>query len=341
MQIRTSQVLSIVAVIALLGVGWVAIQYQNTHQPDAVGNQLVDQDKLAQAHALPDAISIQALRERAYDGSDFSVGDVLDSGDGYTEYAISYRGDNLRITGTLTKPAGDGPFPVVVINHGLVDTATYTTGSILNHEMQYLAQHGYVVLLPDYRNHAGSDADPSVDIDLRYGYVVDVINAIVALRQSDLSYADTTQIGMIGHSMGGAVAMGVAVSQPSLVKAFVLYSPISVDMWTNIDHWMKDTPSYDDIIAAHGTIETDPRFWQQASPGEYLDSITAPILIHHGTADDYVPISYSEDLVTRLEDVAGAPVIFDKYIDQGHEFTSSQDESLDRTIEFFAQYVSP
>lgn len=339
MTFRPSQILPVIAVLALLAVGWAAIRYQDAHQPDVMTSELVDQDKLVLSNALPDSISIQGLREHTYTGSDFRVEDVLLSGEGFTQYAISYQSEGLTITGSLVKPAGAGPFPVIIMNHAQEDTATYTTGSVLQEEMYYLARHGYVAVQPDYRNHAGSDVDPDVEVDLRYGYVIDVINAIVAVKQAELSYVDVSRVGMIGHSMGGAIALGVAVSQPLLVQAYVLYSPISVDMWTNIDHWMKDSSSYDDIIERHGTLDTNPRFWQQASPGEYLDSIKAPILIHHGTADEYVPITYSEDLVARIENKAGAPVIFDKYLDQGHDLSAAFDESQQRTVAFFDEYI--
>ncbi len=339
MKLHWSHFLPVVAVIALVAAGWAAINYQNTYVPPADTNQLVNPDKLAAQSVLPDEISIPALMQRSYTGRDLVLGPVLDTGEGHVRYFITYQSDDLTITGTLVAPTGEGPFPVVVINHGLVDSSSYQTGSLFKKEQVYLAKRGYVSLVPDYRNLGGSDTDTDVDLNLRYGYVIDVINAIQAVRQANLAFIDTDRVGMIGYAMGGGIALAVAVSQPTLVDAFVLYAPISPDLWVDYQRWMSDIPAAEAIIARYGTKDSNPIFWENASPLHFLSQMRAPVLIHHGTADDYVPIEFSEQLVTELEAANNVKVIFDKYLDQGHDFAAAADLALERTGDFFDQYI--
>jgi hypothetical protein len=62
--------------------------------------------------------TIAGLRERTFTGGEISLDVVLGLTDTYTRYLISYPSDGLRITGILQIPAGQGPFPVIVMNHG-------------------------------------------------------------------------------------------------------------------------------------------------------------------------------------------------------------------------------
>ncbi|MBI5037839.1 MAG: alpha/beta fold hydrolase [Candidatus Kerfeldbacteria bacterium] len=338
--IKPSQWLPVLAVLGLLVGGWYAITYDVQHSSIVTPTEsLVNPDTLAKRNALPASVSIPALMQREYTGTDFILGPTLEKGVGYNRYFMSYNSDGLTITGSIAVPTSEGSFPLVVLNHALVDREAYRTGDVLIAEQRYLAQHGYVALVPDYRNHAGSDDDPNVDRDLRFGYVIDVINALQAVERAQLEFVDTERVGMIGYSMGAVVALGVAVAQPDLLDAIVLYSPISADMWVNYQRWMADLPIANEIIKLYGTIESNENFWEEASPAHYLDKILAPILIHHGTADTYVPISFSEELVIALKAANSIPVVFNKYLDQGHEFNSAHDEALDRTVKFLDEYL--
>ena len=112
-------------------------------------------------------------------GSDLRLGKVLARTAAYTRYAVSYRADDLTITGIMNVPKGTGPFPVVVLLHGHIDEDVYVTGQGYRREQDSLARNGYVALHVDYRNHAGSSKDPSNDADLRLGYAKDAIAAVV------------------------------------------------------------------------------------------------------------------------------------------------------------------
>ena len=85
-------------------------------------------------------------------------------------------------------PKGDGTYPLVILNHGHIDTDIYTLGRGLKREQDYLARRGFAVLHTDYRNHAFSDKDLSIIEEKTLGrsakYGSDSINAIYAVRQA-------------------------------------------------------------------------------------------------------------------------------------------------------------
>lgn len=287
----------------------------------------------AQSAAHP--VSLRALMEKQYDGRDLKIGAVQLKNAAYTRYTISYKSGDLTISGILNLPAGDGPFPVLVLNHGYIDPAVYTNGRGLKREQDYFARRGYAVLHPDYRNHAQSSKDPLSEVNLRIGYVEDVINAVYAVRSSGIPQLDGSRIGMLGHSMGGGITTNVLVSQPDLVKAAVLFAPVSADMRQNYERWLKDRPEVTRAVAAtYGTPEENPAFWDNVSSKTYLDRVAAPVMIHHGDADKDVPVQWSRDLKNNLE-AADRTVTYHEYPGEPHEFTAAWPTVMQRSVEFF------
>ncbi len=280
-------------------------------------------------------VSLQAFSQKQFDGRDLVLGDVQSQSANYTRYFITYKSGELTISGIMNVPRGDGPFPVVIMNHGYIDPAIYTNGRGLRREQDYFANRGYIVIHPDYRNHAQSDNDPNVEQNIRLGYAEDVINSIYALKAANLPYADTNRIAMIGHSMGGGIAQTIMVTQPDLVQAYMLYAAVSTDVRESYYRWTKSRPeAVAQIAATHGSPESNPEFWDNMSPINFLDKVTAPIMINHGTNDADVPIEWSQDTYNALL-AANKEVVFHQYPGEGHEFGPDWGTVMQRTIDFF------
>ena len=195
----------------------------------------------------PHPVSLQALIARKYDGRQLRVGRVLARTSDYARYFVTYRSGKLTISGIMNVPDGNGPFPVVILNHGYIDPAIYTNGRGLAREQDYLARAGYVVLHTDYRNHAESDDDPTAELKLRLGYTEDVINAVLAVKRSTLPYIDKRRIGLLGRSMGGGVTLNALVVRPGLVDAAVVFAPVSSNTVDNFNRWIRGDPDRDGL----------------------------------------------------------------------------------------------
>lgn len=147
--------------------------------------------------------SIPAYREKKFDGREFSVVSTLEENSAYTRSYITYKSGALSISGIMNMPKGtppEGGFPVLFLNHGFIDPAIYTNGRGLKREQDYLVRRGYVVVHSDYRNHAESDKDPDADVELRFGYVEDVINGVYAIKAANLPNVNKEKIGKIGRA---------------------------------------------------------------------------------------------------------------------------------------------
>ena len=274
-------------------------------------------------------------------GREFTLGEVLEERELYVRYYIEYKSGDLTISGIMNMPRGEGPFPVLFLNHGYIDTAVYTNGRGLVREQEYFASRGYVVVHSDYRNHANSTDVPDSDIEtFRLGYAQDVVNGIYALRAANLEGVDATRIGMLGHSMGGGIAQQIMVTHPDLVNAVMLYAAISSDSYENFDRWVLQDGevSGNDVLARYGSPEENPEFWKRLSTRSYHDNGTAPVQLHHGTADEDVPVQWSSDTATSLRN-AGREVELFEYEGEGHEFSSAWPTVMARTLQFFDKHV--
>ncbi|MDO9380653.1 MAG: prolyl oligopeptidase family serine peptidase [Nocardioidaceae bacterium] len=291
----------------------------------------------------PSPVSVPALKAREYDGGDLRLGRVLARNDDYVRYGATFRGDGLRISGVMNVPRGDGPFPALILNHGYIDPAVYNTGQGMMREQDYLAREGYAVLHVDYRNHAGSDDDPDVDVELRLPYSVDVVNAALAVRDSDVAELDGTRMGYFGRSMGGPVTYNALIARPDLVKAACVYAPTSSVAIDNVRQFYLDDGGRDDVTqqlwSRYGRPEENPRFWREASSRPYLGDIAQPLLVQQGEQDDTCPPRWARATVAAMQ-AAGGDVELVTYAREGHTFYDQFARSMRRTTRFFDRHLA-
>ncbi len=287
-------------------------------------------------------VSIAALTATPLNGSDLQLVSVLANNSAYTRYRISYKSGDLTISGILNVPSkGEGPFPLLILNHGYIATSVYTNGRGLKREQDYLARAGFAVLHPDYRNHAFSDKDDTVDARFRLGYAEDSMNAILAMRSAiaagmaEVKNVNAARVGMLGHSMGGGVTLNVLVARPELVQAAVLFAPVSGNQRKNYERWLgRNSSRAAEMQELYGSPEDHADFWNGISATTYLGNIQAPVMIHHGTGDESVPVEWSVELHRDLA-AAGRESMYHEYERQPHEFTSDWQTVMERTAEFF------
>jgi dipeptidyl aminopeptidase/acylaminoacyl peptidase len=269
------------------------------------------------------------LRSRTYGGGAIEFVRVLEEAPAFTRYLIAYPSDGLRITGMLNRPRGDGPFPVVLLNHGYYPLDAYQTGNGSKLAADYLARQGYLTISPDFRSHAGSDDAPNV---FRAGHVIDTLN-LIPLAQA-LPDARPGKLLMWGHSNGGAItAKAIVVSDQ--IAAALIYSPassnIAEDYAFRVERWRLragQPPGQRSGVIDQLSVEfpvapeQSPDLYARLSPLGYTRYVTARTMIIWGDQDETVPQKWPEDLYISLRD-AGKPVEFVIYPGQPHSFNAA------------------
>lgn len=265
-----------------------------------------------------DGLRIADLAAREYGGSGIQLGVGYSVNDSFSQYRISYDSDGLTITGLANVPFGDGPFPVVILLHGYFTPDEYRQGFDTWRMGELLAERGYITLMPDYRNYAGSDSGPN---PFRIGYVLDVMNLIAQVDA--MPWTADGQIGVIGHSMGGEVAQWVAVLSDE-VDAVVFYASMSGDVARNWEHarryWPVQKGAIEAMAVTYGNPVENAELFTEVSPINYYGDIRMPVHIHHGVRDVAVPYWWSEEAFDLML-TAGVDVTFYPYAGERHGFT--------------------
>jgi alpha-beta hydrolase superfamily lysophospholipase len=202
--------------------------------------------------------------------------------------------DGLRLGGWFV-PAASRARGTVILCHG-------HAGS-LDADLHYVPafhRHGYGVLQFDFRAHGRSEGQ---HVSMGYLERQDLLGAIDFLRARGIS-----KVGVLGFSMGGAVAISTAAACPSIVGIVSDggFGRIEPTLQTGIQQ--RGIPSWLARILAAVVVRLVG--WRlschlsDADPVRWIGRISPrPILLIHGGRDRYVPAS----AVEMLYAAAGEP----------------------------------
>ena len=290
--------------------------------------------------ATPDPyapLTIDSLANRAWGGGEVVIEEVLERTDTFTRYLITYPGDGLTLYGFMNVPNDGWGFPVALVLHGYIDPDEYETVAYSTRYADALAEAGYFVFHPNYRNYPPSDSGPD---PYRIGYAADILNLIAIIEEQSkditgtLRRADASQIHLMGHSMGGGVAFRVATVRPESVDAVLLYGSMSGDEkrnYTQIRQWTNGRVGDFELAASAETL-------QKINPIDNLDRADVPFSIHHSNTDQVVPFAWSEELCAYLSEI-NHPVECFTYNGFPHTFYGIADDLLmQRMIDFFDRH---
>ncbi|WP_018143045.1 alpha/beta hydrolase family protein [Alloscardovia criceti] len=205
--------------------------------------------------------------------------------------------DDMDLYGTFVAPSNyeSLQLPLVILSPGL-----NMNSDVLNPVAQQVATQGYMVYSFDF--YGGSTTTRSGDTDMM-NMTLDTekadLNAVLSYWRSQ-SFVDTNHVYLGGVSHGGLISSLVAAERPADVKAMVLLAPaFNVPDVVRSDMEQlgyTDAEQLPDIVSYQGqsvskayiasALNTDVSAAQRAYSGN--------VLIIHGTADDMVPVSYSE-----------------------------------------------
>jgi dipeptidyl aminopeptidase/acylaminoacyl peptidase len=299
---------------------------------------------------------VEAMRQQNYPGSEITIEQTLEAGPNYDRYLASYLSEGFKIYALLTIPWGEKPqtgWPVVIFNHGYIPPEQYRTTERYVAYVDAFARNGYIVFRSDYRGHGSSEGEATGG----YGspaYTIDVLNAVASIKQ--FPDADPDRIGMWGHSMGGHVTLRAMVTTKD-IKAGVIWAGVVASYPDMLERWRRQNDNDDDddaiptpdpnnprrrwrqeLLETYGSPEENPEFWASISPNSYLSDLSGPIQLHHGTADDSVPLEFSEILNTQIQAV-GKPVELYTYDGDNHNISNYFTTAMERSIQFFDIHV--
>lgn len=227
--------------------------------------------------------------------------------------------DELEIFWQAWLPEGQPPRAAIVLAHGASEhSGRYAwTG-------EGLAGRGYALYAIDHRGHGRSEGSRAVIDRMRHAVAdLDQLVDKVAAEDGDVPLV------LLGHSMGGAVALSYAIEHQDRLDALVLSAPLAAleaasPVQRAAGHVLSIVAPSLGVVAIDSTAvsrdpqvvadyEADPLNYHGKLPARtvheltgaidgYPDAVTRltlPMLVMHGTADRLTPIAGSEMVVER------------------------------------------
>lgn len=177
---------------------------------------------------------------------------------------------------TFEETEADRPRPLVFVVHGLLSRKERHIELCLQ-----LARAGFLACTLDARLHgerATPEAAALLSGNLGTGFVLafaDAVLGTVADLATLAGYFGRERYGLIGHSMGGYIALKSAVEDP---QAAVIVSIAGNPDWTLGPDGTYLPPGALEIARAQSPLSFPDRFWPR------------PLLLLHGDSDPTVPV---------------------------------------------------
>jgi len=250
----------------------------------------------------------------------------------------SSTGGPEKIPAWLYKPAGEGPFPVIIVIHG--GPEGQSRPSFSSTYQMWLKKLGAAIIRPNVRGSAGYGKNyMSLDNGFKREDSVRDIGALLdwIAIQPDL---DKDRIAVYGGSYGGYMVLASSVHYSDRLKAAVDVVGIS-----NFVTFLENTQDYRrDLRRAEYGDERDPAMrehLQKISPLSNVDKIRIPMLVVQGENDPRVPVTEAIQIVDALR-AQDQPVWYMKALNEGHGFRKKENRDVQQQamMMFFEKFLT-
>lgn len=304
-----SVLLIVVALALYLGIVWFFITQSYQQQPLQVGRLSSTQAYTGEDYAK--SLDLRIASKASYPSSAINIVKDLTPDGGVRKQIISFQVavDNLTEYALMSLPAGNTPaggYPTIILCHGYYNPEQYNTLTGYINDMDFYSQHGFAVIKPDFRGQGLSinQGQPEGSY-YSMAYNTDAMSLISAVKKT--TYLDKNDINLWGHSMGAYVALRAAVLSPDIKNLILLSGPVGTpqDMFSDYSASSdRDNPAAlklrEAALLKYGTPVTDPKFWDETSPLDFLSHLNAEVQINVSNNDNVVPPVFSADLDKAL-----------------------------------------
>jgi dipeptidyl aminopeptidase/acylaminoacyl peptidase len=247
--------------------------------------------------------------------------------------------DGKRIQAWIQKPPdfdANKKYPLILNIHGGPHAAY---GFIFDHEFQWMAAKGYVVLYPNPRGSTSYGQDFGNIIQYHYpgdDYKDLMLGVDEVIKRG---YIDANKLGVTGGS-GGGLLTNWTVGQTTRFAAAVAQRDIASwsDWWYTADFteflptWFKGAPF------------EDPADYNARSPITYVKNVKTPMMFILGEADYRTPPTAGGEEMFRALKYRKIPTVMVRFPNESHELSRSGQpwhriERLEHIVGWFDKWL--
>jgi uncharacterized protein len=284
-----------------------------------------------------DKYTIENLSKREFTGSKIQLDEQIEETKDFTVHKFSFLSEGKKVTGLAHLPIRNSLSPVIVQLRGYVDHEIYQPGIGTKRSAEIFAKNGFISLAPDGLGYGDSD-NPSADVfEERFQTYTTALNLLASVRT--LPMADPNRIGIWGHSNGGQQAITI-LEISNKPYPTVLWAPVTKVFPYSILYFTDEAEDKGKALRKKLAKFEEDYDVDKYTLVNYLDRINAPIQMHQGTADEAVPLKWSNDFVQQLKDINPKLLInYYVYPQADHNLKGSWDTVVTRDVDFYRKHL--
>lgn len=285
--------------------------------------------------------TIENLSRANIKSAEIQIGKILKDNPKFTSYEFSMKfspdlSGNLKTTsGDINIPKGDGTFPVIVMFRGYVDPPQYFIGEGTQPAASVFASNGFITIAPDFLGYGDSDKEAENVFESRFQTFTTAIETLKSV--SSIKNWDGKNIFIWGHSNGGQITL-TTLEITGTTYPTVLWAPVSKPFPYSILFYTDDASDSGKFLRRELADFENDYDTDLYSLANYLGDIKAPIQLNQGTADDSVPVAWSDLLAKNLKS-AGIDVTYIKYPGANHNLTPGWNQAVTNALSFYQKHL--
>lgn len=238
------------------------------------------------------------------------------------EEELNFYSHKDKICGVMDRPADADPkekLPLVIYCHGL--GSSYAGGSAALRK--YIAGLGYAAYGFDFRGGGPKSKSDGSTLEMSYDTEIEDLEAVLK-RIKRLNGIDHSRVYLMGHSQGAVVASIVGCHNPDKVRGMILLAPsynagdLAMKIYPRLRNF-RDSTWYVNMYVGPAYFKALKNF----KPYDRMENFTGPVLLVHGTEDEFVPVAYSDKAAKIFPNVQ-----YERLEGVGHAFTGNAEKPM-------------
>ena len=286
--------------------------------------------------------SITNLSQTTIKPTSINIEEMISEEENFSSYLFSINIDptlkykNLKkVTGLINLPNKDQKYPIILMLRGYVDQKTYKTGIGTQRGGEYFANNGFITIAPDFLGYGGSDIESNNIFESRFQTYTTSLTVLDSL--SSIPEWDQKNVFIWGHSNGGQITLTLLEVTGREIPT-VLWAPVSKPFPYSILYYTDESDDLGKLIRKELSQFEENYDVNEFSIHNYLSRIKAPLEIHQGTSDDAVPVTWTNELVKKLENFE-VDVKYHKYQGADHNLQPSWSLAVQKSLNFYLSFI--
>jgi dipeptidyl aminopeptidase/acylaminoacyl peptidase len=286
--------------------------------------------------------TIENLSVTKPEEGEIEIGEVISEEENFTSYLFSFEfkptlqgKETKKTTGQLNMPNEEGNYPLVLMLRGYVDQEIYQTGIGTRKAAEIFADNGFITIAPDFLGYGESDMQNEDIFEARFQTYTTALSLLASL--DSIPNWDKTNIFIWGHSNGGQIALTILEITGEDYPT-TLWAPVSKPFPYSILYYTDESEDRGKYIRRELAKFENLYDVELFSTDRYFERINASLQVHQGSADDAVPINWTNELAEKLDELEKENTYY-VYSGADHNMVPVWDTVVARDLNFFNENV--